>query len=150
MIPETEDEITTLFEEYAAGFDDFEAEAVADCFAYPCTIWQLGAGNVFHDREELLENIEALLNVYETEDIVHSAFEVTSLQASGGTALASLSWRQEREDGEAAMEFVCRYALIEGPDGWRIATVFNEDEPERNEPDPDELGPEKSGTGELR
>ncbi|MEJ8572552.1 nuclear transport factor 2 family protein [Microbaculum marinum] len=133
MIPETEDEITTLFEEYAAGFDDFDAEAVADCFAYPCTIWQLGAGNVFLDREELLENIEALLAVYDTEEIVHSTFEVKSLVAAGATAFANLSWRQEREDGEAAMEFACRYALIDGHEGWRIATVFNEDEADGDE-----------------
>lgn len=143
MIPETEDEIATLFEEYAAGFDDFDAESVADCFAYPCTIWQFGKGNVFADREELLENIEALLGVYEREDIVHSSFEVTALRASGGAAMASLAWAQERDDGEVALAFTCHYALIDGPDGWAIATVFNEeprdgDEPGNDDPPPDE------------
>jgi len=140
MTPETEDEITALFEEYAAGFDDFDAEAVADCFAYPCTIWQFGRGNVFADREELLENIEALLGVYEREDIVHSTFEVAALNAAEGAALASLTWSQEREDGEVALAFGCRYALMDGPDGWRIATVFNED-PTIGEPEPGDSSP---------
>jgi len=128
MKPGSEDDILALMETYAAGFDDFDAEAVADCFTYPCIIWQLGRANVFTDREELLENIEALLGVYETEDIVHSAFEAKSVAGSGTAALASISWRQEREDGEAAMEFACHYALVETAEGWRIAAVFNEDD----------------------
>lgn len=125
--PETEDEIAALFENYAAGFDDFDADAVAGCFAYPCTIRQFGKDNVFADREELLENIEALLSVYENEEIVHSAFEIGALRIEGASASARLTWRQEREDGEAALEFSCRYALIDSPEGWRIATIFNED-----------------------
>jgi hypothetical protein len=124
---EEEDEIVDLFTAYAGGFDDFDAEAVAECFAYPCTIWQFGKGNVFADSEELLENIEALLAVYEREEIVHSAFEIREKLLTGTIALVTLDWTQEREDGEAALEFTCHYALMEGPEGWAIATVFNED-----------------------
>lgn len=124
---EFEDEVDDLFAAYAAGFDDFDAEAVADRFAYPCTIWQFGKGNVFADREELLENIEALLAVYEREEIVHSAFEIVETVSAGCVTFVTLDWSQEREDGEAALAFVCHYALIERADGWKIATVFNED-----------------------
>jgi hypothetical protein len=127
MTREEEDQITGLFEAYAGGFDDFDADTVADCFAFPCTIWQFGKGNVFADREELLENIEALLGVYEREEIVHSAFEVIEKVLTGNVALVTLDWQQERADGEVALEFTCHYALIEGPEGWAIATVFNED-----------------------
>ena len=122
----TIDAIDVLFRDYAAGFDDFDAEVIADCFTYPVTIWQLGKGNVFHDRDELLENIEALLDVFEKEEIVHSEFEILSHSASGPTALATLSWRQERESGEAALAFICHYALMQGEDGPRIALVVNE------------------------
>jgi len=124
---EEQDEITDLFQAYANGFDDFDADAIADCFAYPCTIWQFGRGNVFADREELLENIEALLAVFEREEIVHSAFTVIEDFTSGHVTLVTLDWRQERADGEAAMEFTCHYAVMEGHNGWSIATVFNED-----------------------
>ncbi|MCT8970772.1 hypothetical protein [Microbaculum marinisediminis] len=127
MTRQEEDQITGLFEAYASGFDDFDAEAIADCFAYPCTIWQFGKGNVFADAEELLENVEALLDVYEREEIVHSTFEVREKILTGSAAFVTLAWRQEREDGEAALEFICHYALMEGPDGFAVATVFNED-----------------------
>ncbi|WP_436642341.1 hypothetical protein [Microbaculum sp. FT89] len=127
MTRQEEDQITGLFEAYASGFDDFDAEAIADCFAYPCTIWQFGKGNVFADREELLENVEALLDVYEREEIVHSTFEVQEKILTGSAAFVTLAWRQEREDGEAALEFICHYALMEGPDGFAVTTVFNED-----------------------
>jgi ketosteroid isomerase-like protein len=127
MTRETEDEITDLFTTYAAGFDDFDAEAVAACYAYPCTIWQFGRGNVFADSDELLENITALLGVYEREEIVHSTFDRIETMLNGSVGFVTLEWRQEREDGEVALAFICHYALIERPDGWVIATVFNED-----------------------
>jgi ketosteroid isomerase-like protein len=127
MTREEEDQITGLFETYASGFDDFDADAIADHFAYPCTIWQFGKGNVFADREELLENIEALFSVFEREDIVHSSFRVIEKVLTGHVAMVTLEWQQEREGGDVALEFVCHYALIESPEGLAIATVFNED-----------------------
>jgi len=35
-------DIATLFQDYADGMNDMDAEAIADLFAYPVTIWQLG------------------------------------------------------------------------------------------------------------
>ncbi|MCQ8782320.1 DUF4440 domain-containing protein [Mangrovibrevibacter kandeliae] len=120
-------EIEALFERYAEGFDDFDADAIADCFAFPVTIWQSGRGNVFMDRDELLENIHALLSVFESEEIVHSAFEAKSTALTGEAAFVALAWRQEREDGEAALEFTCRYTLLREPGGdWRLALLVND------------------------
>ncbi len=118
--------IKELFQDYADGFDDFDSDAIADCFAYPTTIWQLGKGNVFADRDELMENIDALLSVFESEEIAHSVFEVLSHAVSGPTALVALSWHQERENGEVALAFICHYTLLHTPDGLRIAMVANE------------------------
>jgi hypothetical protein len=109
-----EPDLAALFEAYAGGFDDFDEEAVAACFAYPTTIWQNGRGNVFNDAEELIENIEALFDVFEAEEIVRSTFTVTDWRAAGDSAWAVLFWRQEREDGEVALAFECRYAMIRG------------------------------------
>ena len=136
-----EAEILTLFETYAAGFDDFDAEAIADCFAYPCTIWQFGRGNVFVDRDDLKENIEALLDVFDKEEIVQSSFTLHGFEEANGTGFARLSWRQDREGGEPALAFSCVYALLLGPDGWHIATVFNDD--------PEDIGPEDTGPTDM-
>lgn len=122
--------VESLFRGYAEGFDDFALSKVLDCFAYPVTIWQLGKGTVFADAAELAENVEALFDVFESEEIVHSDFVVLEAKSSGNTAFVALEWRQERADGEAAMEFRCRYTLrrndLSGQ--WLIALVVNEEE----------------------
>ncbi|MCQ0987017.1 Cif family virulence factor [Jiella marina] len=132
--------IEAVFRAYAEGFDDFDADRILGCFAYPVTIWQLDKGNIFVDEEELAENIEALLAVYETEGIVRSDFAALDAAISGNTALVTLAWRQERIDGDAAMEFVCRYTLRRGGslgESWRIVLAVNE------EPGEDELEDEE-------
>ncbi len=120
------DAIETLFQDYADGFNDLDAHAIANCFTFPVTIWQLGKGHVFADEEELLENIDALLGVLDGEEIVHSDFEFLSHAVSGPTALATLSWRQERANGEVALAFICHYLLIARDEGAVIAMVVNE------------------------
>lgn len=123
---ETAAPLADLFDDYASAYDDYDAEALADCFAYPCTIWQLGKGNVFSDEEELLENIEALLQVLEREEIVATRYEILHQGVSGDTAYATVKWDQQRSDGETALEFVCHYLLICEDGDWVIATIVND------------------------
>ncbi|WP_083592915.1 nuclear transport factor 2 family protein [Aurantimonas sp. 22II-16-19i] len=122
--------VERLFQRYVEGFDDFDTEKVLDCFAYPVTIWQLGKGTVFADSDELAENVEALFEVFEHEEIAHSSFHVVEATSWSNAALVALSWTQERRDGDVAMEFECRYALrrndLSGE--WLIALVINEEE----------------------
>lgn len=117
--------IADLFEAYRAAYDDYDAESLADCFAYPCTIWQLGKGNVFADEEELLENIEALLAVLEREEIVETRYEITHQAVSGDTAYATVDWSQLRADGDEALAFTCHYLLIRDEEDWVIASIVN-------------------------
>lgn len=118
--------IRELFAAYAGGFDDFDADAIADLFAYPVVIWQFDRGNMFEDDEELLENIEALLKILDKEGVVRSEYEVQALSVSGPTALASVSWSQQRSDGEVALAFTCHYHLVNIEGDWLIASIFNE------------------------
>lgn len=118
--------IRELFSVYASGFDDFDADVIADLFAYPVVIWQFDRGNMFEDDEELLENIEALLSVLENEGVVQSEFDVQALSVSGPTALASVAWRQQRADGDVALAFTCHYHLVNIEGDWLIASIFNE------------------------
>ncbi|MCB8840573.1 hypothetical protein [Aurantimonas sp. VKM B-3413] len=124
--------LAAVFTDYAEGFDDFDAARILDCFAFPATIWQMGKGNVFLDAEELGENVEALLAVFEREEIVRSTYRVRSAATAGAAAFVTLDWRQEREGGDAALEFTCHYTLIrqvagEGePGDWLIALAVND------------------------
>ncbi|MEO9525730.1 DUF4440 domain-containing protein [Roseibium sp.] len=123
---DAEEAIAQLFDDYQAGFNDYEIERICDCFALPAVIWQHEKGHVFHDEEELIENIEALLKALEKERVSHSDFHVVSSHVSGSSALVTLDWSQESSDGEAVFEFTCHYQLIQdGPD-WVIAGIINE------------------------
>lgn len=118
--------IARLFDDYLAGFNDFDAERIADCFALPAIIWQHDKGHVFHDEDELLENIDALLAALEKEDVSYSDFHVSSSHISGSAALVTLDWSQQNDSGDAVFEFTCHYHLTQNGDDWLIAMVVNE------------------------
>lgn len=128
--PEGGDEATTaiaqLFDDYQAGFNDYDADRICDCFALPTVIWQHEKGHVFNDEDELLENIEVLLKALEKEEVTHSDFHVASSHVSGSSALVTLDWSQESPDGEAVFEFTCHYQLIQDGEIWVIAGIYNE------------------------
>ncbi|WP_349359839.1 nuclear transport factor 2 family protein [Stappia sp.] len=119
-------EVRELFDDYCAGFDDFDADGVADCFAYPAVIWQFGKGNVFADDEELLENIEKLFDALDKEGVVRSEYEVLSAHVGGDTGLVTLAWAQVDAADEPVLEFTCHYHLLFDGDTWRIAMIVNE------------------------
>jgi uncharacterized protein (TIGR02246 family) len=120
--------IRALFQTYGAAFDDADAEAVAELFAFPAVIWQLGEGHVFEDAEDLSENIEALFEVFDEAGIVLTTPEVRDIRIGGVAAFATVFWRQEDEAGESLHEFTCHYMLVRDDGAWRLATVYNEEE----------------------
>ena len=123
---ESEEAIAALFEDYLAGFNDFDPEQVCDCFALPTTIWQHDRGYVFHDEDELMENIEALLEALDKEGVRLSSFQVSASHISGTTAMVSLDWQQEDADGEPVFEFTCHYHLMFDGEAWSIVMIINE------------------------
>ena len=125
---EVESQIRELFAAYAAGFDDADASAVTALFAWPATIWQFGEGHVFEDAEELTENVEALIDVFDEAGIVITTPEVRDIRIAGATAFANVAWRQEDNAGEPLHEFTCLYLLLRRDGAWRIATIVNEAE----------------------
>ena len=123
---EAEREIRALFAAYGAGFDDASPERVTALFAWPATIWQFGKGHVFADAEELSENVEALIDVFDEAGIKVTTPEVREVRVAGAAAFAHVLWRQTEDSGEVLHEFTCQYLLIHEHGDWRIATVVNE------------------------
>lgn len=123
---EAEAAIARLFDDYQAGFNNYEGDRICDCFALPVTIWQNDDGHVFVDEEDLIDNIEALLLSMDKEGITHSDFHVSSSHISGNSAMITLDWSQENDDGEVVRDFTCHYHLIHDGDDWSIALIINE------------------------
>ena len=123
---DAEGDIRALFATYGAGFDDGDAEAVTKLFAWPATIWQFGKGHVFEDAEELQENVEALIDVFDEAGIISTSPNVQDVHVAGAAAFANVLWRQADDAGEILHAFTCQYLLVREESGWRIATVVNE------------------------
>ena len=121
-----ESDIRALFAAYAAAFDDADAQAVTKLFAWPATIWQFGKGHVFEDAEELRENVEALIDVFDEAGITCTSPEVREVRVAGTAAFADVQWRQADDGGEVLHEFTCQYLLVREGGSWRITTVVNE------------------------
>jgi ketosteroid isomerase-like protein len=122
--------IRALFEAYAAGFEAADADAVTALFAWPATIWQFGKGHIFSDGDELGENVDALIDVFDEAGIITTTSEVRALRIAGAAAFADVLWRQADEKGEVLHAFACQYLLLRQEGGWRIATAVNEVEVE--------------------
>ena len=122
-----ESDIHALFTAYGAGFDDADPDAVISLFAWPATIWQSGKGHVFEDDDELSENVDALMDVFDEAGIVSTTPEVKDIRIAGSTAFAHVAWRQEDDAGELLHQFSCQYLLVQQEGSWRIATIVNED-----------------------
>ena len=120
-------DIHALFAAYGAGFDDADPDAVTALFAWPATIWQFGKGHVFADADELSENVDALMDVFDEAGIVSTTPEVKEVRVAGSAAFAHVVWRQGDGAGELLHEFSCQYFLLNHDGAWRIASIVNED-----------------------
>ena len=120
-------DIHALFAAYGGGFDDADPDAVTVLFAWPATIWQFGEGHVFEDEDELSENVDALMDVFDEAGIVSTTPEVKEVRVAGSTGFADVIWRQVDSPGELLHEFSCQYFLLNHGGAWRIACIVNED-----------------------
>ncbi|MEP3231804.1 MAG: nuclear transport factor 2 family protein [Hyphomicrobiales bacterium] len=119
-------DIATLFQDYADGMNDMDAEAIAELFAYPVTIWQLGKGYVFDDADDLIENIETLLDAYDKAGVTYSEPEIGPTHVTKAAAFATISWRQQDEMGDVIHAFHCDYTLVKQHSDWLITNIVNE------------------------
>ena len=127
MTEQDESEIRALFAAYGEGFDDADPDAVTALFAWPATIWQFGKEHVFVDPDDLAENVDALIDVFDEAGIAVTTPDVKEVSVIGTTAFARVDWRQEDSAGELLHEFSCQYLLVHEEGRWRIGTIVNGD-----------------------
>ena len=121
-----ENEIRALFAAYGAGFDDADVDVVTSLFAWPATIWQSRKGHVFADADELAENVEALIDVFDEAGIKSTIPEVREVSVASSAAFAHVLWRQMEDSGEVLHQFACQYLLVNEDGDWHIASIVNE------------------------
>lgn len=119
-------DIADLFQDYADAMNDVDAEGVADLFAYPVLIWQLDQGYVFDEEEDLIENIETLLDVFEEAGVIYSEPQIGPVHVTKTAAFASVSWRQQDDIGEIIHTYRCDYTLVKNNGKWAISMIVNE------------------------
>ncbi|MDQ4071970.1 MAG: hypothetical protein M3088_03700 [Actinomycetota bacterium] len=122
-----------FFGEYRAAFARYDAEALADLFAFPL--------HVVSDSEEVTRTsvasrrdwlgvLERLLGAYRMLGVARA--EPLELDVMGLTprlGSARVHWELRREDGRAIYDFTAIYTLVHVGGRWRVAAVVHDEVP---------------------
>lgn len=122
-------DIREFFERYSAAFNRLDGEAVARLYAVPSGIASDKGYTHWPSFEPVRDNMVALCDLYRANGFSVATFETASFLAQGeNNAIADLSWRVERVNGEAPWQFNTTYNLIRTAEGWRVllCTAYQE------------------------
>ena len=117
----TSDQVSEYFARYAAAFDAFDAEAIAEFYHLPCMLVRSGGVVAFSAREEVLANMQALVSFYRSRGYRRASFdEVRVVSLGGGLLLATVPWTIHLSAAGAVESFRNTYELIEMHGRWGI------------------------------
>lgn len=122
-------DIREFFERYRAAFNRLDGEAVARLYAVPSGIASDKGYTHWPSFEPVRDNMVALCELYRANGFSAATFETASFLAQGeNNAIADLSWRVDRVNGEAPWQFNTTYNLIRTAEGWRVllCTAYQE------------------------
>ena len=129
----TAGDVRAFFDDYRATFARYDAEALADLFAFPFhvvsdteEIAPMSVGS----RDDWLGVLQGLLGGYRTLGVASGeplAIDVNEL--SPRLATARVEWELRREDASAIYRFTAVYTLVRSGDRWRVAAIAHDELP---------------------
>jgi 2-oxoglutarate dehydrogenase complex dehydrogenase (E1) component-like enzyme len=123
-------DLTQFFETYRDAFNSLQGNAVAELYAEPSGIAQGGVYTHWPDRVPVIENMNALCDLYRKKGYVRADFEPIAYVNQGDQhAIADLRWRIEWNDGQEPWQFNTTYNVVHTNQGWRVllCTAYTED-----------------------
>ena len=110
------------FRDYALAFDAFDPERIACFFHLPCLMVDRGGAAVLTTRDQLLENMRAVLEHHRQQGYARAAVcEIEAHRQAASLATAQLRWRILREDDSPLWDWRNSYQLVDYGEGWKIA-----------------------------
>lgn len=128
-----EERARTFLDEYREVFESFDAEAVADHFAYPCLI--VGDNDpvdlrAVEDRTSWVAQLEGLMDVYRGAGIRRAEVLDSSSSLLTPRALQVLvHWSLRGEADSEIYDFHAAYTLVEDGGSLRIAAIVHDELP---------------------
>ena len=122
-------EIRTFLESYRDAFNRLDGKAVASLYAIPSGIVTDRGYVHWPSRQPIIENMNALCQLYQDNGFTAASYEVASFIDQGTDfAVIDLSWTIQRSHGQEPWRFNTTYNLIRSPEGWRVllCTAYQE------------------------
>ncbi len=129
-------EVERFFETYRDHFNRLDGDAVADTWhtqsgiAHGARAGDFAAYTMWSSDEPMRANMNALCDVYRSNDFSRADFEIGAHESMGAHhAFAVVQWTLMRNDGSLLQSFKTGYNLTRTDQGVRVilATQFEED-----------------------
>ena len=127
MVKALEVEVSAFLNQYLETFTTFDGDQIAALYCIP-TITMRGDGSIhsFQSRDEIARFFQGVADTYRGEGANSGTMhDLVVVPIGERSALASVTWKNHRDDGSVAREFRNSYNVVRFAEGWRIlaATV---------------------------
>lgn len=122
-----------FFDEYASAFARYDAQALADLFAFPLHVvsdTEDITPTSIPNRDGWLGVLRWLLDAYRALGVAGSeplALDLT--EVTPRLASVRAHWELRRQDGSRIYDFMAIYTLAQVGEAWRIAAVAHDEVP---------------------
>ena len=126
--------LTAYFKKYAACYESFDVTTLCSYFSFPSCIVHEQSVTAFTTKEEILENMTKLLDIYKKRGFGHAEFTILNTVVFGKNhALVTLEWVLLDKKNCTLDLFRCNYQLINQNGMIKIVVVTNLEEVEHTQ-----------------
>ncbi len=126
-------EVRAFFDEYRATFARYDAQALAELFAFPFHVVSdtedITPSSVA-TRDDWLGVLEGLLGAYRTLGVAAGEpLELDVIELTPRVASVRVAWDLRRADASAIYDFTAIYTLAQIGGAWRVAAIAHDELP---------------------
>ncbi len=130
-------QVVAFFDSYRAAFEQRDAAAIADHFAFPGLVIS-DAGEItlapITDRPSWIGRLQQLLGMYRAIEVATAqVLALTVTEISPHLAVAHIRWGLETAAGQRLYDFTGVYTVAQLDGAWRIVALANDEMPHYRE-----------------
>jgi heme-degrading monooxygenase HmoA len=125
--------VVAFFQAYRAAFEQFDVEAIADLFAYPCHITSAAQPPTMtkvSSREEWFPQLQQLVDSYRKIGVrAAQVVELDTVELAENVIVAVVRWELLGQRFERIYTFDASYTLVDRGGGLRISAITHNEAP---------------------